>query len=33
MLFGCRAATRGIFLLTKKFVIWLKNCFVKREAE
>ena len=29
--YGCKAATKGTFLLTKKIVMWLKNCFIKRE--
>ena len=31
MFFGCLQATKGILLLTKKFAIWLKNCFIKKE--
>lgn len=31
MLYGCKASTKGILILTKKFAIWLKNCFVRRE--
>lgn len=31
LFFGCRSATKGILLLTKKFVLWTKNCFMKRE--
>ncbi len=27
--YGCKAATKGTFLLTKKIVVWLKNCFIK----
>lgn len=30
MFFGCKAATSVILMFTKKFVIWLKNRFVKR---
>lgn len=30
--YGCKAATKGILLLTKKMAIWIKNCFVKKEA-
>lgn len=30
--FGCRAATRGIILLTKKIALGIKKCFVKKEA-
>jgi len=29
--YGCRAATKGFLLLTKKFGIWIKNCFIKKE--
>jgi uncharacterized membrane protein len=28
---GCKAATNGLLLLTKKMVLWLKNCFVRKE--
>lgn len=31
MFFGCSQATKGILFLTKKFAIWLKNCFIKKE--
>lgn len=31
MFFGCKAATKGTVMLTKKFVLWIKNCFVKKE--
>ena len=31
MVFGCKAATKGILKLTKKFAIWIKNCFIKKE--
>lgn len=31
MFFGCLQATKGILLLTKKFAIWVKNCFIKKE--
>ena len=27
--YGCKAATRGFLLLTRKTAIWIKNCFVK----
>lgn len=30
MFFGCRAATMGAALLTKKIVLGIKNCFVKK---
>lgn len=31
MFYGCNAATKGILILTKKIVIWIKNCFIKKE--
>ncbi len=31
MFFGCKAATKGILILTKKMAIWIKNCFIKKE--
>lgn len=31
MFYGCRAATKGAVLLAKKFVLWIKNCFIKKE--
>ena len=30
--YGCKAATKGTLTLTKKTVIWIKNCFIKKEA-
>lgn len=30
--YGCRAATKGTALLTKKIALWIKACFVKKEA-
>ena len=32
MFYGCKAATKGIMLLTKKFALWIKSCFIKKEA-
>ncbi len=32
MFFGCKGATNGILILTKKTAIWIKNCFIKKEA-
>ncbi len=32
MFYGCKAATKGILLLTKKMAIWIKNCFIKKEV-
>ena len=29
--YGCKAATKGIVLLTKKIAIWTKSCFIKKE--
>ena len=29
--FGCKAATKGTVFLTKKFALWIKKCFVKKE--
>ena len=31
MFFGCKAVTKGILKLTKKFAIRIKNCFIKKE--
>lgn len=31
--FGCKVATKGILILTKKMAIWIKNCFIKKEEE
>lgn len=31
MFYGCKAATKGILMLTKKMAIWIKNCFIKKE--
>ena len=30
--FGCKAATNGVLLLTKKMAVRMKNCFIKKEA-
>lgn len=30
--FGCRAATKGAVMLTKKMAVGIKRCFVKREV-
>jgi len=32
MFYGCKAATKGTLILTKKMGIWMKNCFIKKEA-
>ena len=31
LFFGCKAATKGSSLLTKNTVLWIKNCFTKKE--
>ncbi len=31
MFYGCREATKAILMLTKKFTIWMKNCFIRKE--
>ena len=30
--YGCKAATKGILMLTKKMAIWIKNYFIKKEV-
>lgn len=30
--YGCKSATKGILILSKKTVIWIKKCFVKKET-
>ncbi len=30
MFYGCKAATNGILILTKKLAIWIKSCFIKK---
>ena len=30
--YGCKAATKGTLILTKKIAIWIKNCFIKKEV-
>ena len=32
MFFGCKAATKGIVVLTGKFAVAIKKCFVKKEV-
>ena len=32
MFFGCTAATKGMAMLTKKIVLWIKMLFVKKEG-
>lgn len=29
--YGCKAATKGVLILTKKIAVWIKNCFIKKE--
>lgn len=29
--YGCKAATAGILILTKKLALWIKSCFIKKE--
>ena len=31
MFYGCKVATKGILILTKKIAIWIKNCLIKKE--
>ena len=31
MFYGCKAATKAILLLTKKFAVWMKNRWMKKE--
>lgn len=31
MFYGCKAATKGSAVLTKKLPLWIKNCFIKKE--
>lgn len=31
MFFVCKAATKGVLMLTKKITLWIKNCFIRRE--
>jgi uncharacterized membrane protein len=31
LFYGCKAVTKGILILTKKFVLWIKKRFIKRE--
>ncbi len=30
MFYGCKAATKGFLILTKKIAVWIKNCFIKK---
>ena len=31
MFYGCRAATKGILMLTKRTAVWIKRCFIRKE--
>lgn len=31
MFYLCKIATKGVLMLTKKFALWIKNCFVGKE--
>lgn len=31
MFYGCKAETKGIWVLTKKIIVWIKNRFIKKE--
>lgn len=31
LFYGCKSATKGILLLTKKIALGIKNCFIKKE--
>lgn len=33
MFYGCRMATKGTLVLSKKTLIWTKKCFIKKEVE
>ena len=33
LFFGCVAASKGVVLLAKKIVLWIKSIFMKKEAE
>lgn len=32
MFYGCKAATNGALILTKKMAIWIKNCLIQKEV-
>lgn len=32
MFYGCKVATKGILILTKKMAVWIKNMFIKKEV-
>lgn len=29
--YGCKAATKGALILTKKIALWMKSCFIRKE--
>ncbi len=31
LFYGCKAATKGTLLLTRKIAVWIKHCFIRRE--
>lgn len=31
MFYGCKEITKGILMLTKKFALWIKHCFIRKE--
>jgi hypothetical protein len=31
MFLGCKAATKGVVILTKNIARWIKNCFIRKE--
>jgi len=31
LFYGCKAATAGTLILTKKMALWTKNIFIKKE--
>lgn len=33
MFFACKAATKGLLVLTRRGIAWMKNCLMKREEE
>ena len=32
MFYGCKVATKGCLILTKKIAVWIKNCFITKEV-
>ena len=31
MFYGCKGATKGILIFTKKIAVWIKHCFINKE--